>query len=326
MTASRHARDQANRPEPGPQAGSGLRQSPLMPGFGGPDPLQLQGFGPPGPVAAVVALACATALAATAGWILILCNDNVRFDPRFYLLAIPFGVWFYQLCQGRLSVLKTLRPALVLWMLAGAGAPYVAVFHAPWVNPQSLATHDPLVPIVCELLSVVSAIGAAVALRRTNLPGGSAHHVLDPAHDRSTSHASLAVFRSSPFQVALALPWLALVLATVFDSAAGTSSANPGCMDIPMALWGIPVALASTVTLAVGARQALKVGSSRVLVWSLGAIPLASAGVSLLPLAGPCGPGGELALGLVSGAAILTAIATFASFKVIGRLRVTGRA
>ena len=121
--------------------------------------------------------AIASALTTLAGWIAvgIAPGGDVRFDPVFWLLALPLLAWIWGLQSQAAWAVNTVWLALIL----GPGLAVGALFAAPVIRDALLLDGEaapldtPLAMLIILVLSTAFAAAGAVALRRSSLPGGT---------------------------------------------------------------------------------------------------------------------------------------------------------
>ena len=116
-------------------------------------------------------------MVALAGWIAVLIapGGNVRFNPVFWLLALPLLPWIGGLQSQAAWAVNTVWLALIV----APGLALGAMFAAPMLrdanvlgdNPDFLDT--PAAMLVILALCLAFAAAGAVALRRSSLPGGT---------------------------------------------------------------------------------------------------------------------------------------------------------
>lgn len=269
---------------------------------------------------AVLLPACFAALAATACWIVVFCDVFVRGDPRFWLLVLPFCVWWYLLSTNNAFASKTLGLSLVAWPVAGAVAVAIALALPGWIRPGSLASQNPFAPGICEFLAIALAIGSAIALRSPEPPRGR-----PPMPQRQTERP--AAIQSKAFNrlllAACLLPWAAEIFAVVASIVAVPSVAEVRCAAAtPAPLAGIPILAAFEIAFFAAQRHFLKAGSRGGLYWALGSTPVITAALGLLPLVGgACAPAPGSASGIWAGTFLLFAIASLAAYLAARPLR-----
>lgn len=121
--------------------------------------------------------AMAAMMTALAGWVAVLipAGGNIRFNPIFWLLALPLMVWIWGLQSPSAWAVKTVWLALLL----APSLALAALFTAPALHPVSILDDGapvlatPTAMLVILALSTAFAAAGAVALRRSSLPGGT---------------------------------------------------------------------------------------------------------------------------------------------------------
>ena len=111
------------------------------------------------------------------GWISVLIapGGDIRFNPLFWLLALPLMPWFWGLQSQAAWAVKTVWLALILAPSLALGALFAApaLRHGSILDDGSAFLDTPTAMLVIFALSTAFAAAGAVALRRSSLPGGT---------------------------------------------------------------------------------------------------------------------------------------------------------